>query len=647
MAISTMLLVILLYLVIPSEGLHYIDYPDEWKECLKRISSEVPVDKECGAQTVTACLDEYLFRHSYETWHQEPTPEYESFKEEFCHVEPPPEGEKIRIRKEYRSMSEDEKKRFHNALNKLWENGTYDRIVEFHADSAAIPTAHSGPGFTPWHRIYLMRLEDELRKYEPDLAFPYWDCRIEADLYEEGLGPHWSKLWNKKYAGFGDEFVTTGPFKDWNIRRHFGDGGLPNRERIEKLFNASFDEVTKFQYWSTPFGALERAHNSIHMWIGGDMIFVTIAPKDPIFFLLHCFIDYIWEQMRVHYKGKYGVDPELNFPNISSFSSTAKQYHNKSGFLPGFEPLTLLDGYSNRWTRDVYNYETSPMDKDCSECSNNDVRKHCIHICGENLKCRNGKCTPKLLVPTFFEDFATGFHPPTSRVRREASLGDDCHGGVCDNAEPSLQSDFMCNGKDETNLFKWVPVKVLYRRPQNQKYNTYPVHDSHINTTSDLFDPAMYPPLEQELDTHDPGTYDHCRVQSVHSYAVIRSDSLSVVSTPQIENCPFSGKYAFDTEYAYLAVVNPQHRPVNVSFIAYDQCGRLCTPYCRQENNTFTRCTGLVHMDEAYQGYGANPSEVIAKQLYDKNGLPNLSDDNVFLIFDCDASTEYYFNRFI
>ncbi|XP_021373592.1 uncharacterized protein LOC110463382 isoform X2 [Mizuhopecten yessoensis] len=641
-----MLLIIVLYLGLPAEAVQSIDYPVEWKKCLREIRNEIPVDKEGGSLTVTTCLNQYLFSNGFKTWHSEPSSDYKTFSEEFCQVKPP-DGEPIRKRKEYRMLSKDEKTRFHSALNKIWSNGTYDHIVRFHADSSAVPVAHGGPGFQPWHRIYLMRLEDELRKYEPDLTFPYWDCRVEAELYEEGLGPHWSKLWNNGYAGYGADIVTKGPFKDWQLRRRFGDGNLPNRKRVERLFNFTKEEVTSLPYGSTPFGLLERIHNSIHMWVGGDMVYISLAPKDPVFFLLHCFIDYLWESMRTYYKDKYGVNPAENFPNISTLSSSAQVYHNKSSPLPGFEPLTLLDGYSNQWTRDVYSYESSPMDKDCSECSDNDVRKNCIDICGRNLKCRNGKCVPKLLVPTFFDEFSTEHRPPTSRVRRDTTAEDHCHGGVCDFAEPSIQNDFMWNGDDDTNHFRWVPIKVLNRRPLHQKYNTYAVHDNHIDTSNDIFDPVLFPPLEQELPAGDPGTYDHCFVQSVQSYVVIRSDSLSAVSSPQIEKCPFSGKYAFDTEYAYLAVGNPQQGPVNVSFIAYDQCGRLCTPYCRQPDSQFKRCTGLFQLDGSYDGYGDNPSQVIAKQLYTTDGLHDLNDDNVFLVFDCDASMEYYFDRFL
>ncbi|KAH3823070.1 hypothetical protein DPMN_124868 [Dreissena polymorpha] len=34
------------------------------------------------------------------------------------------------------------------------------------------------------------------------------------------------------------------------------------------------------------------------MWVGGDMSNTPAALYDPVFFLHHVFIDYIWEQFR-------------------------------------------------------------------------------------------------------------------------------------------------------------------------------------------------------------------------------------------------------------------------------------------------------------------------------------------------------------
>lgn len=43
---------------------------------------------------------------------------------------------------------------------------------------------------------------------------------------------------------------------------------------------------------------LELLHDGVHDWVGGDMGAVPYASYDPVFWMHHAFIDYIWEQFR-------------------------------------------------------------------------------------------------------------------------------------------------------------------------------------------------------------------------------------------------------------------------------------------------------------------------------------------------------------
>jgi tyrosinase len=40
--------------------------------------------------------------------------------------------------------------------------------------------AHGGPIFLPWHRMYLLRLEEQLQRRtgDPDAGLPYWDWAV-------------------------------------------------------------------------------------------------------------------------------------------------------------------------------------------------------------------------------------------------------------------------------------------------------------------------------------------------------------------------------------------------------------------------------------------------------------------------------------
>lgn len=54
-------------------------------------------------------------------------------------------------------LSDDERNRYHSAVKAIKTSGEYDRIAAIHAQFATSGSAHSGPGFLPWHRELLKR----------------------------------------------------------------------------------------------------------------------------------------------------------------------------------------------------------------------------------------------------------------------------------------------------------------------------------------------------------------------------------------------------------------------------------------------------------------------------------------------------------
>lgn len=65
------------------------------------------------------------------------------------------------LRKEYRTLTDEERSRFHNAVNAMKTTtiddvSEYDIVVLYHRIATA-PGAHGGAAFYPWHREYLLR----------------------------------------------------------------------------------------------------------------------------------------------------------------------------------------------------------------------------------------------------------------------------------------------------------------------------------------------------------------------------------------------------------------------------------------------------------------------------------------------------------
>ncbi|MEM7059253.1 MAG: tyrosinase family protein [Pseudomonadota bacterium] len=209
------------------------------------------------------------------------------------------------------------------------EMSIYDIFVFWHVLAMSIPlsvgnAAHSGPIFLPWHRMYMIRLEEMCQQVlgNPDFGLPYWDWAADGAL---PVQDQWrTDLWSSDYIGEARGRVRSGEIAQMRVRlvqspqtgelisvdprRIIRASGMDQRVRtlpIEAHVDIALDQG---EYDRSPWGqsvishrnVLEgwvqgpQLHNRVHVWIGGDMGPGT-SPNDPAFFLNHCNVDRIWE----------------------------------------------------------------------------------------------------------------------------------------------------------------------------------------------------------------------------------------------------------------------------------------------------------------------------------------------------------------
>ena len=257
----------------------------------------------------------------------------------------------MRIRKNASRMERTERERYINALKDLKEDivtsvngeavGRYDQFVALHlgvterlVNGAPIGDGgHRGPAFLPWHRRYLLDLENALREIDSDMTIPYWDwtdlTRSRNIIFQNefmgpagaGSGPvgpvetgHFSRnegwfLIDEIHRNFnnqptrGDALLrrTTLPF----VPRTPGDPiGFPTEQRMNQLMDRS---VFEDQFGRRGFREdLEGdPHGTLHVWVGGTMAGMS-SPNDPIFFLHHCNVDRVWAEWQLD--GHMGAD---------------------------------------------------------------------------------------------------------------------------------------------------------------------------------------------------------------------------------------------------------------------------------------------------------------------------------------------------
>ena len=209
------------------------------------------------------------------------------------------------------------------------EVSTYDLFVFWHVIAMAVSlppgnAAHSGPIFLPWHRMYLIQLEQNLQRVldDADFGLPYWNWAQDGELARE---QQWqASLWSDSYLGEARGPVRSGELKDFRVRmvHDVRTNTLVSVEPREVMRAAGLDDLApdlptkadvrdatgQVVYDQPPWSRdavghrnmLEgwiggpKLHNRVHVWIGGDMA-PGSSPNDPAFFLNHCNVDRIWE----------------------------------------------------------------------------------------------------------------------------------------------------------------------------------------------------------------------------------------------------------------------------------------------------------------------------------------------------------------
>ena len=215
----------------------------------------------------------------------------------------------------------------------------WDLFVLWHYVTMELPTqgrganrAHGGPVFLPWHRLFLLRLEQRLQTVlgDSDFGLPYWDWARDRQLG--------SALWNSGRLGRNRGPVTTGAIGGLRVRltgRFSRATGrflaahqprpinrvagldpqapqLPTKNQVAACLQESlYDDAdwdidsddglrNRVEGWMPSPPGL---HNRVHVWVGGDMGPGT-SPNDPVFYLNHCNVDRIWEAWMVRVAGR-------------------------------------------------------------------------------------------------------------------------------------------------------------------------------------------------------------------------------------------------------------------------------------------------------------------------------------------------------
>uniref|UniRef100_A0A915JK17 Tyrosinase copper-binding domain-containing protein n=1 Tax=Romanomermis culicivorax TaxID=13658 RepID=A0A915JK17_ROMCU len=293
----------------------------------------------------------------------------------------------ISVRKEIRSMSYDERSKFFDTVRKLKTEekvdgvSKYDLLVYLRHPHLA-PASQMGASFLPWHREYLRRFEVALQQIDLNVFLPFWNPEIDSSL----PNPADSLLWSALYVGTGRGSIKTGSFSNWtfatkldensqivyeplqrNLRkasRWISSGQSPNGNDARYILSRK-----KFEDFSVCSGSkIEIISRKVHDWIGGTMADLPRSPRDPLYFLYHAYLDYLYETWR---RFKSYLERTKNYPKGSK--ACAKYHQGDAPMWPFLDTsFRNIDGLSDIYTQIYYTYQNEPVcGKSDDQCLSN------------------------------------------------------------------------------------------------------------------------------------------------------------------------------------------------------------------------------------------------------------------------------------
>jgi Common central domain of tyrosinase len=268
------------------------------------------------------------------------------------------------IRRNFATISDEERTLFVNALRQLDDptsvfvypnnlghegadasgNITYwDMQEQIHKDAHVHGiNVHVGPGFIPWHRVVVNRLEGLLRQVDPRLSLHYWDWTTDPrvatadsmDLCTHAcMGDDGREGINRIGAGgdvgapFQDFETTEGGGHNFIWRNVAGGSAPPSPPAIPSDHDVFI--TPNFTAFDDIINGSGNCHGIAHGYINGTLSGAHFSFHDPFVFLLHCNLDRLWAMWQRDPAHKDRLDPAKAYGTILADNALPSDYFDE------------------------------------------------------------------------------------------------------------------------------------------------------------------------------------------------------------------------------------------------------------------------------------------------------------------------------
>ena len=495
-------------------------------------------------------------------------------------------------------------------------------------------------------------MEKILQYFDPTVALPYWNSALDSNLDV----PEYSIIWSKDYLGNSNGAVRTGPFAGWTdnngniITRNVGMGGsLFTEDEIRQIINMPTIYALSEP---SPRATLESFHDDVHNYVGGTMLPLELAPADPVFWLHHCFCDYLWEVWR--YNHDYNMVYPL-FHSVPDHHPNAPMRNMPYINFLGRRPLNR-DGFSAQLARQSYYRQSPTCTRENTHCGSSDLQcrvdRQTPVCCSVDRRFR--RQTQPLHDAIHFPNVNINHH--NRRGKRDTSYGFTCKSKDIDRIyiprerEPCMgkpvHNNFIADCSSDVKKWAFIPIKVIHLRPNEVQFaSSSEKHGAHGKY--DMYDEHKYHNLHNVVHPDNPATYQDCREDESGAFKV-RLKSIGMSYFGQYVDYVFvDNRLPVSSHIGYIAVQKPTDYKITKAFVtASDACGRLCKPTCAKKVGNvvhYVPCTGAIKVNT--QGplmYGNDFGEAVLSiwQFYGKHA-PIEQDSNIFMVFYCDYSNTW------
>ncbi|XP_063437368.1 tyrosinase-like protein isoform X2 [Mytilus trossulus] len=546
---------------------------------------------------------------------------------------------RLRERKEIRALTEDEREKFFDAVNALKKDTSvspnkYESFVVMHMGSAE-SSAHGGPNFVSWHRYFCLLFENALREVNRksrSVTLPYWDSRADYLMTNRED----SILFTEIFLGNPKGVVYSGPFAFWStlrstlLRRDVGRSGWPiDPQTIKEVFKKKYHrEILTPTAPRGDFANLESHHNMVHGFVGGrdgHMSDVLLSPSDPVFWLHHCFVDYLWEQFRKR-QTELGINSETDYPVAPNTGPS----HLPNRIMDNLMPTkTNIQGYSNSFTKQIYRYADAPTCKNrcggafdgflfCDKTKNACVSRSRYDFIGVNgfSKVKNwyppiekGK---RVTVSTSIKNMKPTKQPTKTEMKNELGAEADVLTGT------TILSAFSTKENTELTKTSAAPkitkrFKMPFAKPRRRRSVKYTLNgdnlkigldinlrmiqkrkSSSLSETSNKLDSLALSPIaitNKHIINRTPG-HDEIKQQRTFNIT-FQTDGFSY-SGRHMDYISVDERTLTSESVGVIAFEKPLDGETKAYVRVYDSNGVMCQPSCLVSQSMYKECSGLI-----------------------------------------------------